>query len=184
MINFSGRKASYAPTADYAWPDWLSSLAVEHVEPARLGGLADDVARHAVDGETEQHRRTRHVIAPAIMRHLLEMPAQLAGRDLERDTADGVQVVAGADLAVVYSSDSIGVNDFPTKLAWDALTARGMNVDLQFVAESELAVQSRLEKRFANIEQIGTFTTTRLYKLVAPVPMARLASEAVVATTT
>jgi NitT/TauT family transport system substrate-binding protein len=56
--------------------------------------------------------------------------------------APSADPVAGASIAVVYSSDSIGLNDFPTKLAWDNLMARGMEVDLQFVAESELAVQS------------------------------------------
>jgi NitT/TauT family transport system substrate-binding protein len=56
--------------------------------------------------------------------------------------APSADPVDGASISVVYSSDSIGVNDYPTKMAWDTLTERGMNVDLQFVAESELAVQA------------------------------------------
>ena len=61
------------------------------------------------------------------------------GSESAAPTADPV---AGAKLAVVYGSDSIGVNDWPTKVAWDNLIARNMDVDIQFVAESELAVQA------------------------------------------
>jgi NitT/TauT family transport system substrate-binding protein len=52
--------------------------------------------------------------------------------------------VAGQTLRVVYAADSIGINDFVTKLGFDKLVARGLKVDYQFVAEDTLGIQAVL----------------------------------------
>ena len=52
--------------------------------------------------------------------------------------------VAGQSLRVVYAADSIGINDYITKLAFDKLIARGLKVDYQFVAEDTLGIQAVL----------------------------------------
>lgn len=53
--------------------------------------------------------------------------------------------VAGQTVRVVYASDGVGINDFITKLAFDALAERGLNVEYQFVAEDTLGVQAVLQ---------------------------------------
>jgi NitT/TauT family transport system substrate-binding protein len=50
--------------------------------------------------------------------------------------------VAGQTLRVVFASDGVGINDFITKLAFDALAERGLNVEYQFVAEDTLGIQA------------------------------------------
>ncbi len=53
--------------------------------------------------------------------------------------------VAGQTVRVVYASDGVGINDFITKLAFDSLAERGLNVEYQFVAEDTLGVQAVLQ---------------------------------------
>ena len=50
----------------------------------------------AVDGHVEQRGRARHVVAPQVVRHLLETPFQRAGLHIERDDRHGPEVVAGS----------------------------------------------------------------------------------------
>jgi NitT/TauT family transport system substrate-binding protein len=50
--------------------------------------------------------------------------------------------VAGQTVRVVYASEGVGINDFITKLAFDALAERGLEVEYQFVAEDTLGVQA------------------------------------------
>jgi NitT/TauT family transport system substrate-binding protein len=53
--------------------------------------------------------------------------------------------VVGQTVRVVYASDGVGINDFITKLAFDALAERGLEVEYQFVAEDTLGVQAVLQ---------------------------------------
>jgi NitT/TauT family transport system substrate-binding protein len=55
-----------------------------------------------------------------------------------------VDPVAGETIRVVYASDGVGINDFITKLAFDALEERGLTVEYQFVAEDTLGIQAVL----------------------------------------
>lgn len=50
--------------------------------------------------------------------------------------------VAGQTVRVAYTSEGVGINDFITKLAWDALAERGLTVEYQFVADDTLGIQS------------------------------------------
>lgn len=50
--------------------------------------------------------------------------------------------VAGKTVRVAYTSESVLLGDFVTKQAWDALAARGLNVEYQFVADDTLGVQA------------------------------------------
>ena len=52
--------------------------------------------------------------------------------------------VAGQTIRISYTSDGVGINDFITKLALDALAERGLNVEYQFIAEDTLGVQSMI----------------------------------------
>ena len=65
-------------------------------KPAELTGLSHCLDGFSVLNKIKQHRRAGDVITPAVMGHLLVMPAQLARVCIQRNQADGIQVVAGA----------------------------------------------------------------------------------------
>jgi NitT/TauT family transport system substrate-binding protein len=52
--------------------------------------------------------------------------------------------VAGQTVRIAYTSEGVGINDFITKLAFDALAERGLNVEYQYVAEDTLSIQSMI----------------------------------------
>jgi NitT/TauT family transport system substrate-binding protein len=69
-------------------------------------------------------------------------PSAAASRPAESGAAPSEDPVAGQTLRVVFASDGVGINDFVTKLAFDALAERGLNVEYQFVAEDTLGIQA------------------------------------------
>ena len=58
--------------------------------------------------DVEQHDGIRRVVVPDVVMHLLEVPAVFAGLRLDRDDRRGVQVVAGANGAVVVGARIAG----------------------------------------------------------------------------
>ena len=84
-------------------PDRLAGHAVEHVQPALLGRLHDDLARPAVDRDVGQDRRARQVPVPDPVLDELEVPLALAGPQIDGHQALAVEPGAWPMAAVVVA---------------------------------------------------------------------------------
>ena len=80
--------------------DGLARLAVQDEHPARLADLREGGNALAVPLDLEQAGRRRQVVVPQLVVDVLEVPRQLAGRDVEGDGRVREEVVAGAVAAV------------------------------------------------------------------------------------
>ena len=81
-------------------PDRLAGVAVEHVQPRRLGAGDHHVARAAVVADRGQLRRGARIEIPEVMVHELEVPPALSRARVERDERRAEQVAADAIGAV------------------------------------------------------------------------------------
>src|SRR5688572_19713178 len=70
--------------------------AIEHIEPALLGRLADRLDGLTVDDEIHEDWRARNVVIPDAVVHELVMPLALTGLDIEREQRLGEQIDVGA----------------------------------------------------------------------------------------
>ena len=68
-------------------PHGLPGLAVQDVRPALLGGLHDRLDGAPVHVDVDQVGRGRVVVVPDVVMHGLEVPAALAGLDVEGEDA-------------------------------------------------------------------------------------------------
>ena len=82
-------------------PDRLTGDAVEHVEPALLGGHGQHLARLAVDVHVHHETPAGHVVVPQRVVHELVVPLPAAGLDVDGHHALRVEVVAEAVAAVL-----------------------------------------------------------------------------------
>ena len=89
-------------------PDGLARRPVEGVGPALLRGLHDDAARPPVDGHVEGHRGGGVVEVPDVVVHGLEVPAALAGLDVEGDDAGAEEPVPGPEPPVEVDGRRVG----------------------------------------------------------------------------
>ena len=79
----------------------LAVGAVEDVEEAVAIGVQHQFARLALPGRVHQHGGLGGIPIPQIVRGELVMPLELAGFAVERQDAVGIQIIAGARIAVV-----------------------------------------------------------------------------------
>ena len=73
--------------------------------------MGHDPAALSADGEVVQHVDADLVVVPRIVRRVLEVPGELAGRDVERDRRVRVEVVARSELRVVDRERVAGADD-------------------------------------------------------------------------
>ena len=86
----------------------LPGLAIEDVGPAGLSHFGDRLARTAAHVHVHEDDRIDRVVVPDVVMHLLEVPAIFPGGELDRQHRGRVQVVAGAEGAVVVGSGIAG----------------------------------------------------------------------------
>src|SRR5207244_6302991 len=79
--------------------DRLSICPVEDVVLPVLAAVAERLERRPAFGEREQHGGLRAVVIPDVVVDFLEMPAGLAGPEVERDYGGGEEIVAWTVLA-------------------------------------------------------------------------------------
>src|SRR5262249_48321182 len=81
--------------------DEAAIAAIDRIEEAVAGEMADDLALLAIDYLIIEHVDADLVVIPRVVRRVLEVPDQLAGVDVERNDRVGVEIVAGAGLGIV-----------------------------------------------------------------------------------
>ncbi len=77
-------------------PDRLAGLAIQHEQQALLRRLRERLDRLAVLDRVDEDRRRRDVVVPQRMMRRLEVPAALAGLQIDRDDALAVKIGSGA----------------------------------------------------------------------------------------
>src|SRR5262249_56408707 len=80
--------------------DELAGLAIEHVVEGVAVGHRDKLARAAADRRVEEDRDLVRVPVVHVVRRELEVPRDPAVYGIQREQRTGVEVVAGADVAV------------------------------------------------------------------------------------
>ena len=112
-VRLSGRRvvAGHLGLDDLALldgPDGLAGLPVEGEDEALLGVLDQRRNLLAVHRQVHQHGRGRQVVVPLVAAVDLEVPAPLAGLDVEGEDAAAEQVVAGPVARVALHRRGVG----------------------------------------------------------------------------
>ena len=98
-----------------------AGLAVEHEQPAGLGGLGDCGHDPAIARHVHEHRLRREVVVPQVVVHGLERPDKGAGRGAQRHHRVGVSVGAGSQAAEEVRARAAG--------RYEHQIARGVDVE-------------------------------------------------------
>ncbi len=88
----------------------FSVRAIENEEEAVVIGVGEQLAGTPLPWLVNQNQRSVGIPVVGVVRRELEVPFQLAGLDVERDDAVGVQVVASALITVEVGA---GIADGP-----------------------------------------------------------------------
>ena len=85
-----------------------ASLAIEHEQPAGLGGLGDGRHDPAVARHVHEHRLRRQVVVPQVVVHRLERPHERAGGRPQGDQGVGVGIRARPETAEEVGARAAG----------------------------------------------------------------------------